>query len=59
LIHKTNFTCSAIYTQQMHETSSYVSTLHGCHHQGFFRVVKVALSKWSVVCTTVIHLQTH
>jgi len=36
-----------------------VSVIHGCHHQGLFTVVKVVLSKWSVLCTTVIHLHSY
>jgi hypothetical protein len=28
-----------------------VWSLHGSHHQGVFTLVKVVLSKWSVVCT--------
>jgi len=33
-----------------------VSALLGCHHQGVFAVVKVVLSKWSAVCSTVTRL---
>jgi len=35
----------------------HVLALHGCHHQGVFTAVKVVLLKWSIVCTTVTHLQ--
>jgi len=34
----------------------HVLALLGCHHQGVFTVVKV-LSKWSIECSTVTHLQ--
>jgi hypothetical protein len=34
----------------------HVSALHGCHHKGVFTVVKVLLSKWLAIRTTVTHL---
>jgi hypothetical protein len=39
-----------IYTTEEQSLLLHVSALHGCHSQGAFKVVKVVLSKWSVVC---------
>jgi hypothetical protein len=36
-----------------------VSALLGCYLQGVLTVVKVVLSKWSVVCSTIIHWHNH
>jgi hypothetical protein len=48
-----------IYTTDAQNFLLPVSVFHGCHYQGVFTVVKVVLSRWSVVCGTFTHLDTY
>ena len=48
-----NFRYHLVYKTVVQNLLLHVSALHGCHNQGVFRVVKVVLSKRSVVRHTV------
>lgn len=51
--------CSCIYTTDAQKLLLHVSALPWCHLSGVFTVVKVLLSKWSAVRSTVTHLRAH
>jgi len=48
-----------IYKTDVQNLPLHVSAIHGCHHYAVFTVVKLVISKWFVVDSTVTHLKTY